>query len=78
MAPDGTEANSEPQIIGPWQKAALSNGTGGGCFELAPTAQGVALRQSTDPASPVLYGTKHELLCLMDGIRKGEFDHLLG
>jgi hypothetical protein len=77
MASNGNNAKGEPQITGPWQKAELSNGTGGGCFELAPTTEGVAIRQSTDPNGPILYGTKYELLCLLDGCRNGEFDHLL-
>ena len=59
----------------PWQKASAS-GTNG-CVELAPLEDGgVAVRDAKNPAGPVLAFTRHEWSCFLDGMGKGEFDHL--
>ena len=58
-----------------WQKASAS-GTNG-CVEVAPLpGGGVAVRDSKDTAGPVLSFTRHEWVSFLDGLDKGEFDHL--
>jgi hypothetical protein len=58
-----------------WRKASASGNNG--CVELAPLpAGGVAIRDSKDPHSPVLKFTAREWGALLDGLSKGEFDHL--
>ena len=58
-----------------WQKAKASGG--GGCVEVAPLPDGgVAVRDSKDKAGPVLSFTRHEWVSFLDGMDKGEFDHL--
>ena len=37
---------------------------------------GVAVRDSKDVAGPVLTFTRHEWVSFVDGLIKGEFDHL--
>jgi hypothetical protein len=60
-----------------WQKSRLSNSQGD-CVELAPLAGGdVAVRNSRFPDGPALIYTRAEIAALFDGVRKGEFDHLL-
>lgn len=60
-----------------WRKAKASGGNGGGCFELAEASGDViALRDSKDPAGPVLLFTRHELWCMLDGAKAGEFDDM--
>lgn len=58
-----------------WRKATASGSNG--CVELAPLVDGgVAVRDSKDPASPILSFTRHEWSAFLDGLAKGEFDHL--
>ena len=58
-----------------WQKSRASGG--GGCVELAPLPDGgVAVRDSKDRTGPVLEFTRHEWVSFLDGMSKGEFDHL--
>jgi hypothetical protein len=58
-----------------WKKARASGG--GGCVELAPMPDGgVAVRDSKDKTGPVLSFTRHEWVSFLDGMAKGEFDHL--
>ena len=58
-----------------WRKATAS-GTNG-CVEVAPMPDGgVAVRDSKDQAGPVLEFTRHEWVSFLDGMAKGEFDHL--
>jgi hypothetical protein len=59
----------------PWRKASASGNNG--CVEVAPLPDGgVAVRDSKDPASPVLSFTRREWASFMDGVDKGEFNHL--
>ena len=45
---------------------------------MAPlTVGGVAVRDSKDPHSPVLAFTRREWTAFLDGMTKGEFDHLV-
>lgn len=65
----------EAAVMGPWRKASRSGN--GGCVELAPLAGGgVAVRDSKDPEGPVLSFSRHEWMSFLDGMDKGEFDHL--
>ena len=58
-----------------WRKAAASGNNG--CVELAALpGGGIAVRDSKDPSGPVLSFTRHEWVSFLDGLDKGEFDHL--
>jgi hypothetical protein len=61
-----------------WQKASASSS--GNCVEVAPLPDGgVALRDSKDRAAgPVLAFTRTEWAAFLDGLDRGEFDHLIG
>jgi hypothetical protein len=59
-----------------WKKAAASGATG--CIEVARLATGgVAIRDSKNSSGAVLAFTLHEWESFLDGLRKGEFDHLM-
>lgn len=59
-----------------WRKAAASGANG--CVEVAPLQDGgVAVRDSKDQAGPVLSFTRREWVAFLDGMGKGEFDHLV-
>ena len=59
-----------------WRKASASGSNG--CVEVAPLAGGgIAVRDSKDPSGPVLSFTRHEWVSFLDGLGKGEFDHLV-
>ena len=55
-----------------WRTATRSNA--GNCVEVAPLHDGVAVRDSKDPAGPILVYTADEWAAFLDGARKGEFD----
>jgi hypothetical protein len=69
-----------------WRKSSLSGGSGGDCVEVAvldgrdlPTSHKssdklVAVRDSRDPAGPVLAFTPREWDAFLGGVRAGEFD----
>jgi hypothetical protein len=58
-----------------WRKAAASSANG--CVELAALpGDGIAVRDSKDPSGPVLLFTRHEWVSFLEGLGKGEFDHL--
>ncbi|MEU8249943.1 DUF397 domain-containing protein [Nonomuraea sp. NPDC048916] len=59
-----------------WRKATISgDGGGGGCVEVATNlSEVVAVRDSKDPAGPVLVFTSHEWACFLDGASRGEFN----
>lgn len=59
-----------------WQTATAS--AGGDCVEVAPTDGAIAVRDSKDPAGPVLLYTPTEWRAFLDGAKRGEFDHLAG
>jgi len=57
-----------------WRKATYSTTNGGGCVEVATNLPGVvAVRDSKDPAGPVLEFTAEEWLAFISGVRAGEF-----
>jgi len=59
-----------------WIKASASN-QNGTCVELAPLADGVAMRDSENPDLPALRYTREELAAFIAGAKAGEFDHLV-
>jgi hypothetical protein len=59
-----------------WRKSARSNGSGGNCVEVADLPDGgVAIRDSKNPQSPVLWFTPAERLAFVQGVKE---DGLLG
>ncbi|MGH3795144.1 MAG: DUF397 domain-containing protein [Pseudonocardiaceae bacterium] len=57
-----------------WRKASYSNGNGGACVEVADVDGGhCAVRDSKDPAGPVLTFTPGEWTAFTAGVRAGEF-----
>jgi Domain of unknown function (DUF397) len=60
-----------------WVKSSLSF-SNGNCVEVAPlpAGEGVAVRNSRQPAGPVLFFTPAEWDAFVGGAHKGEFDHL--
>jgi hypothetical protein len=59
-----------------WQKARASQGFGM-CVEVAPCTGGVAFRHSVTPEDGAILYSHAEFRAFVDGVRKGEFDHLL-
>lgn len=66
----------DTKTTGPWRKSTFS-GSNGNCVEFAPTETGVAMRDSKDPAGPVLNFTKAEIEAMLDGAAAGEFRDLV-
>lgn len=59
-----------------WRKASASSANG--CVEVAPLPDGgIAVRDSKDRSGPVLSFTRPEWVAFLDGLGKGEFDHLV-
>lgn len=58
-----------------WRKAQRSVNNGE-CVELARTGGMIAIRDSKNPAGPVLMYTHAEWHAFLDGAKKGEFDDL--
>jgi Domain of unknown function (DUF397) len=59
-----------------WRKAAASGHNG--CVEVAPLPDGgVAVRDSKDGSGAMLSFSRHEWVSFLDGLSKGEFDHLV-
>lgn len=63
-----------PPVTGSWRKSSFTNQ--GNCFELAPTSDGIALRNSNDPDKKTLYFSHTELDAFLRGVKGGEFDDL--
>jgi hypothetical protein len=59
-----------------WRKARLSVNNGE-CVELARADSMVAIRDSKDPAGPVLMYSRAEWHAFLDGAKNGEFDDLI-
>ena len=59
-----------------WIKAKASNHNGA-CVEIAAATGKIAIRDSKDPAGPILVYTPDEFAAFLDGARNGEFDGLL-
>jgi hypothetical protein len=60
----------------PWIKATASD-PNGSCVQLRRHAGLIEVRDSKDPAGPVLRFSGAELAAWIDGAQKGEFDHLI-
>jgi hypothetical protein len=58
-----------------WLKAQASGA--GGCVEIASTIDNIAIRDSKDPDGPILVYTPTEFSAFLEGVRNGEFDHLV-
>lgn len=56
-----------------WHKSARSGGQGN-CVEVAGTPMVIGVRDSKDPAGPVLVFTRSEWQAFVDGVKAGEFD----
>jgi hypothetical protein len=62
----------------PWIKATKSTGNGGDCFEVRRHNGQIEVRDSKQGDNgPTLRFTTAEFDALLDGAKKGEFDHLL-
>jgi hypothetical protein len=46
------------------------------CVEVAAIDGGIAVRDSKDPAGPVLHFTRGEILAFLQGAKAGEFDDM--
>lgn len=64
--------NAAPQSFG-WRKALRSLGNGN-CVEVAPVAAGVAVRDSKDPAGPMLSLDAQAWRSFAGAARRGRFD----
>ena len=67
-----------PELTGIcWQKSRRSNSQGA-CVELGGLAGGgIAIRNSRHPDGPALLCTRAEIRALIEGVKEGDFDHLL-
>ena len=62
----------------PWIKARKSGDDGGRCVEMRRHGNVIEVRAAEDNgAGPVLAFTRAEFDAWLDGVRSGEFDHLL-
>jgi hypothetical protein len=60
-----------------WRKSRRSNSQGA-CVELGGLADGgIAIRNSRYPDGPALLYTRAEIRALIEGVKDGDFDHLL-
>lgn len=57
-----------------WFKSSFSGTGGSACVEVALLGDGVAVRDSKDPAGPMLRFTPAQWLAFLAGARTGEFD----
>jgi len=61
-----------------WRKSSASNSQGA-CVELARLGTGeFAVRNSRNPEGAALIYTRAEIAALIEGVKMGEFDDLLG
>lgn len=58
-----------------WTRATRSQGFGM-CVELAAHPNGVAVRHASTPEDGALVYTQREFAAFVDGVMRGEFDHL--
>jgi hypothetical protein len=66
------------KVAAAWRKSSYSNSQGN-CVEFAGMGDGsVAVRNSRDPHGPALLYTRAEIEAMINGIKDGEFDDLLG
>jgi len=60
---------------GAWRKSSYSNNSNN-CVELAETTDGIAMRNSRDPAGTVLHFDRTALQALIQAVKAGELDDL--
>ncbi|MBT0774194.1 DUF397 domain-containing protein [Kineosporia sp. J2-2] len=61
----------------PWQKSTFSD-PNGSCFQLRRNAGMIELRDTkAGPDAPVQRYTEAEALAFIEGVKAGEFDHLV-
>lgn len=58
-----------------WRKSSYS-GSSGSCFEIAESGEDLLVRNSNRPDEGTISFTRHELGCLIRGVKAGEFDDL--
>jgi hypothetical protein len=58
-----------------WRTSSFTDGMN--CVEVAKIGDNVALRDSKDPAGPVLHFTHGEMLAFLRGAKAGEFDDMV-
>jgi len=64
------------QTTAPWRKSTYS-GSNGNCLEVAPTEDGVAIRNSNRPEAGIIPFTHAELDAFLKGAKDGQFDDLV-
>jgi predicted secreted Zn-dependent protease len=57
-----------------WRRSSKCDNSSGNCVEVATLDEATAVRDSKDPASPVLVYTRQEWTAFIDGVKSGEFD----
>jgi uncharacterized protein DUF397 len=77
----GTGQNGMPAADLPgvaWRRSSVT-AAGAPAVEVASLGGGeFAVRNSADPAGPALVYTQPEMAALVEGVKRGEFDDLLG
>lgn len=63
--------SSDPGPV--WIKSSHSNASGGNCVEVLLSHTTIAVRDSKDPAGPVLSFTPQEWTAFLRGVADGEF-----
>ena len=71
MAPSPS-VDAPPKRDLAWQRS--SRCANSGCVEIAITEEGIMIRDSKDPKSPVLSYDREEWRAFTEGIKAGEFD----
>lgn len=62
-----------PNLLhGAWKKSSYSGGEGGNCVEMAKTPKVAAVRDSKNPAGPML--VFRDLAGFLDSVKAGRFD----
>lgn len=70
-----TQHNSFDPTTAQWFKSTRSNGGGGNCVEASRLDEGgMAVRDSKDPAGPILFFASAEWEAFIGGAKDGEFD----
>jgi hypothetical protein len=68
---------SAGDLDGTWRKSRRSNSQGA-CVEIARIgAETIAMRNSRDPQGPALIYRRETIAALIEGLRAGDFDHLV-